>query len=140
MVHLINATSSATLVFGAEKEGDAKEAQHSLKDEGKNLDLVQLFDVEKAWARNELPAPTDERDVFQTQVPYEQNQQEAAFTLHSSGSTASQTLCLFTRRLPARHRRLYALRRSMYRSSLSRFRLRRRLEAALTSTTSLHLL
>ncbi len=85
-VHLINATSSATLVFGAEKEGDAKEAQHSLKDEGKNLDLVQLFDVEKAWARNELPAPTDERDVFQTQVPYEQ-MQEAAFTLHSSGST-----------------------------------------------------
>ncbi|KAJ1029470.1 hypothetical protein NDA13_002717 [Ustilago tritici] len=91
VVHLLKSTNSTVLVYGKGKEGAAKQACQLLQAEMEGMKedvvLAEVNRVEEAIASHQLPAPTKERDPYQSEVPYEQQAQEPSFTLHSSGST-----------------------------------------------------
>ncbi|KAJ1588049.1 hypothetical protein NDA12_003307 [Ustilago hordei] len=91
VVHLLKSTNSTVLVYGKGKEGAAKQVCQLLQAEMEGMKedvvLVEVNRVEEAIASHQLPAPTKERDPYQSEVPYEQQAQEPSFTLHSSGST-----------------------------------------------------
>ncbi|SPC67123.1 related to alpha-aminoadipate reductase [Ustilago sp. UG-2017b] len=91
VVHLLKSANSTVLVYGKGKEGAAKQACQLLQAEMEGMKedvvLVEVNRVEEAIASHQLPAPTKERDPYQSEVPYEQQAQEPSFTLHSSGST-----------------------------------------------------
>lgn len=88
VIHLLKATSSTTLVFGPEKASEAEQTRHLLlqEDDGK-LDVFELCPIEDAVRKGTLPPPSTDKDAYRAEVPYEQQAQEPAFTLHSSGST-----------------------------------------------------
>lgn len=91
VVHLLKATASATIVFSPEKTEDAMQARQLLQadpqEKLRNLAAVELFPVERAIDLDELPPATTEKDPFRYDIPYEQQAQEPAVSLHSSGST-----------------------------------------------------
>ncbi|KAJ1027213.1 hypothetical protein NDA18_003225 [Ustilago nuda] len=91
VVHLLRSTNLTVLVYGKGKKGAAKHVCQLLQAEMEGMKedvvLVEVNRVEEANASHQLPAPTKERDPYQSEVPYEQQVQEPSFTLHSSGST-----------------------------------------------------
>ncbi|TKY87237.1 hypothetical protein EX895_003914 [Sporisorium graminicola] len=88
VVHLLKATSSVALLFSSEKVDEANQTRELLlQEQDGKLDIVELCLIEKAIRLDQLPPPLNERDPFQSEVPYSQQAQEPAFTLHSSGST-----------------------------------------------------
>lgn len=88
IVHLLKATKSTNLIFSTDKHDDARQAHELLlQEQDSKLEIVQLYLVQEAIRLDQLPPPTTKKDPFQPQVSYQQQAQEAAFTLHSSGST-----------------------------------------------------
>ena len=63
------------------------ELMQEQNDDGKDLNLVELFSVERLISAGQLPPATDEKDPFRSDVSYEQVGKEPALTMHSSGST-----------------------------------------------------
>ncbi|EST07780.1 Male sterility, NAD-binding [Kalmanozyma brasiliensis GHG001] len=88
IVHLLKATSSVALIRSPEKKSEAEQARDLLmQEQDAELKLAELCPIERAIAHDQLPPSTTKKDPYRSDVPYEQQANEPAVTLHSSGST-----------------------------------------------------
>lgn len=91
IIHLLKTTNSTTLVYGPDKAKVAQQVRQDLQNDSEahvqELVVAELFSVQQLISQDKLPPPSIKKDPYRSDVPYQQQAQEPAVALHSSGST-----------------------------------------------------